>query len=155
MARAEMSHDGDAPSGRAHQRYPERSELHDDVTRAVLPANRNAPGAARKLLGFCFAHALGAGALSDAQLLISELVTNSLVHGELGDGASIVVRMHLHTEALRLEVHNRGSAGSIAANGGDPGRSRGHGLDIVRSLGTRWGVLRGMDTCVWVDAPRT
>jgi anti-sigma regulatory factor (Ser/Thr protein kinase) len=138
-----------APTGGPPQAGP-----HSDLTQIVLPADRKAPGAARTLLGLCLGSLLGARMLDDARLLVSELVTNSIVHGALGDGDSVVVRVQLEADALRLEVHNLGITGTIASNGGDPERGRGFGLDLVSLLSTRWGVRRGVDTCVWLEMAR-
>jgi serine/threonine-protein kinase RsbW len=124
------------------------------LAHVVLPANRGAPTSARTLLGLCLGALLDARALGDAQLLISELVTNSLLHGGLGERDSIVVGVRLRPEAVRLEVHNRGTNGTVAHRGGDVNRSDGFGLDIVTTLGERWGVERGEDTCVWVEMAR-
>ena len=92
--------------------------------------------------------------LSDAQLLVSELVTNSLVHGGIGDHEGIVVRIQLDSEALQLEVRNPGVTGTIASNGGDPERGRGFGLDLVSLLSTDWGVRRDGNTAVWAEVSR-
>jgi anti-sigma regulatory factor (Ser/Thr protein kinase) len=143
---------GDAPAAPAGG--PPQAGPHSDLTQIVLPADRKAPGAARALLGLCLGSLLGARMLDDAQLLVSEVVTNSIVHGALGDGASIVVRVHLAADALRLEVHNPGITGTIAAGGGDLEGGRGFGLELVSLLSTRWGVRRDVDTCVWVEMAR-
>jgi len=124
------------------------------LAHVVLPADRSAPTSARTLLGLCLGALLEARVLTDAQLLISELVTNSLLHGGLGERDSIVVGVRLHLETLRLEVHNRGTHGTVAHRGGDADRSHGFGLEIIATLGERWGVQRGEDTCVWVELAR-
>ena len=126
-----------------------------DLTQVVLPADRRAPSAARTLLGLCFGPLLDARVLTDAQLLVSELVTNSLVHGWIGDDEGIVVRIRLDSEALRLEVRNPGVTGTIASNGGDAGRGHGFGLELVSLLSTDWGVHRDGDTTVWAEVSRT
>src|SRR5215217_8379636 len=126
-----------------------------DLTQIVLPADRRAPSAARTLLALCVGSLLDARVLSDAQLLISELVTNSLVHGGIGDHEGIVVSIRLDGDALQLEVRNPGVTGTIASNGGDPERGSGFGLDVVSLLSTDWGVRRDDDTAVWVHMSRT
>jgi len=126
-----------------------------DMTQAVLPADRRAPSAARTLLGLCVGPLLDARVLTDAQLLVSELVTNSLVHSGIGDHDGIVVRLWLDDEALQLEVRNPGVMGAIASNGGDPERGRGFGLELVSLLSTDWGVRRDGNTTVWAEVSRT
>jgi anti-sigma regulatory factor (Ser/Thr protein kinase) len=120
----------------------------------VLPADRSAPAAARTLLDLCAGTLHDARLLSDAQLVVSELVTNSLVHGGLGGEDSIVVRLEQDADTLRLEVRNPGVVGEIAANGGDRRRGCGYGLGLVTLLSTAWGVRRDQDTCVWVEMRR-
>jgi anti-sigma regulatory factor (Ser/Thr protein kinase) len=124
------------------------------LTQAVLPADRKAPAAARTLLGLCAGPYLDARVLSDAQLVLSELVTNSLVHAGLGGEDSIVVRVARGAGTLRLEVRNPGVVGEIASDGGDRARGRGFGLELVTLLSTSWGVRRDRDTCVWVEMGR-
>lgn len=129
--------------------------LAGDLTQMVLPADPRAPSAARTLLGLCVGPLLDSRVLSDAQLLISELVTNSLVHGGLGVDEGIVVRIQLDSDALQLEVRNPGVTGTIASTGGDPVGGRGFGLDLVSLLSTEWGVRRDGHTAVWAEVSRT
>ncbi len=129
--------------------------LAGDLTQIVLPAEPRAPSAARTLLALCVGPLLDARVLSDAQLLVSELVTNSLVHAGIGDHEGIVLRIRLDDEALQLEVRNPGITGTIASNGGDPHLGRGFGLDLVGLLSTDWGVRRDGNTAVWAEMSRT
>jgi len=134
---------------------PNGAVLAGGLTQIVLPADRRAPSAARTLLDLCVGPLLDARVLSDAQLLVSELVTNSLVHGAIGEHEGIVVRIRLDGEALQIEVRNPGVTGTIASNGGDRERGRGFGLDLVSLLSTDWGVRRDGNTAVWAEMSRT
>jgi anti-sigma regulatory factor (Ser/Thr protein kinase) len=153
MARIETAPGGDLPLESA-PRHTEVDLAYGELTQVVLPADLKAPFAARALLALCLRPLLGARALGDAQLLVSEMVTNSLLHGALGDREGIVVRMQLGAESLRLEVHNPGMTGTVASNDGAASGRRGFGLDLVCLLGARWGVRRDEDTCVWVEMAR-
>ena len=124
------------------------------LTHLVLPADRMAASAVRTVLGFCFGRSLDARAMSDAKLLATELVANAVVHAPHAEDDRIAVRIRLDPEVLHLEVHNVGIAGTIASGGGDHGRRRGVGLNLVGRLSTRWGVRRGEDTCVWAEMAR-
>ncbi len=160
MASGETSPDGEPPPERASGNDRIVFEritrgVADDVTQLVLPADPRAPSAARTLLGLCIGPQLDARVLSDAQLLLSELVTNSLVHTGIGDDECIVVRIRLDDDALQLEVRNPGVTGTIASNGGDLVRGRGFGLDLVSLLSTEWGVRRDGHTAVWAELSRT
>lgn len=121
----------------------------------ALPPGPRAPGAARCVVDHCLSGLVTRRVLLDAQLLVSELVTNSLDHGELGEGDSVIVSVYLATDSLRLEIQNPGTAGVVAARraGRELGRG-GYGLDLVDLLAARWGVRRNRDTSVWFEMAR-
>jgi anti-sigma regulatory factor (Ser/Thr protein kinase) len=121
----------------------------------ALPPGSRAPGAARMVVDHCLSGLVTQRVLHDAQLLVSELVTNSLDHGELGDGDSVLVSVYLATDRLRLEIQNPGTAGVVAARraGRELGQG-GFGLDLVDHVAARWGVIRNRDTSVWFEMAR-
>ena len=125
------------------------------LTKVALPTGSRAPGAARTVVDRCLSGLVTQRVLNDAGLLVSELVTNSLDHGELGDGDSVLVSVYLATDRLRLEVQNPGTAGVVAAAraGRDSGQG-GFGLDLVDLLAGRWGVTRNTNTSVWFEMGR-
>jgi serine/threonine-protein kinase RsbW len=88
--------------------------------------------------------------IDDMQLLVSELVTNSLCHAGLGADDVVRVTASLDNGSLRLEVENPGVAGDVAAR--PPGAGGGgFGLQLVAALADRWGVVRDGRTRVWVE----
>jgi anti-sigma regulatory factor (Ser/Thr protein kinase) len=100
-----------------------------------LPVSPEAPALARKFLrsSSCVAH--HAAVVDDAVLLVSELVTNSVLHG----GPPVVVAVDCDGQALQVRVRDgsthlpeRRQAGQV-----DEG---GRGLELVASLSTAWGV---------------
>lgn len=117
----------------------------------AIPAGPKAPGTARSVLEDHLATLVEPRVLQDAQLLMSELVTNCLVHGQLTEGDTVRIRILLATDALRLEVENPGTAGIVAANPGAVDVSGGFGLQLVQILGSRWGAERNRSTSVWVE----
>jgi anti-sigma regulatory factor (Ser/Thr protein kinase) len=121
----------------------------------VLPAGVRAPGAARMVVAHCLSALVTQRILRDAELLVSELVTNSIDHGQLDNGDSVLLRIFLATESLRLEIENSGTAGVVAANrtGRESGQG-GYGLDLVELLAARWGVSRNRSTSVWFEMAR-
>lgn len=89
--------------------------------------------------------------IEDMQLLVSELVTNSLRHAALSAGDAVHVVASIDDGALRLEVENPGMAGDVAARPPDPDGGGGFGLQLVAALAERWGVVRDRTTRVWVE----
>jgi anti-sigma regulatory factor (Ser/Thr protein kinase) len=121
----------------------------------ALPPGPRAPGAARVVVDHCLCGLVTQRVLHDAELLVSELVTNSIDHGELGAGDSVLVSISLATDRLRLEIQNPGVAGVVAASreGRESGQG-GFGLDLVDLLASRWGVIRDTNTSVWLEMAR-
>jgi len=125
----------------------------DAASQAALPADRHAPAAARTLLELCVGRFLDARLLSDSLLVVSELVSNSVVHAGLGGDDRIVVKIAHGAGTLRLEVRNPGVVGRIVTNGRTRGNGGGFGLELVALLSASWGVRRDHETCVWVEMP--
>jgi anti-sigma regulatory factor (Ser/Thr protein kinase) len=88
--------------------------------------------------------------LDNLQLLVSEIVTNSIRHGRGGE--DVDVRVWLRRGAVRLEVEDRGP-GFRRPTGVHEGNG-GWGLKLVDLLSRRWGVRSGRETTVWVELDR-
>ena len=123
---------------------PDRIHLEVELAR-----NSVAPGAARRVLRNLCADHVEHDLLVDAELLVSELVTNALRHGR-GD---ISLCARVDEERLRVEVIDGGSGFTNDVRGGDFGRAGGWGLDIVDVVSSRWGVREGA-THVWFELAR-
>jgi anti-sigma regulatory factor (Ser/Thr protein kinase) len=120
-----------------------------------LPPGPRAPGAARCVVDHCLSGLVTRRVVRDAQLLVSELVTNSVAHGELGEDDSVLVSVYLATDMLRLEIQNPGTAGVVAASRANRELGQGgYGLDLVELLAARWGIVRNPDTSVWFEMAR-
>jgi two-component sensor histidine kinase len=109
----------------------------------VFPPTRNAPAAARRLLA-C------AGLDTDVEhavsLLVSELVTNSLIHAPGLKG--IGLRAVLASDYARIEVRDTGP-------GFDPDQAQwGFGLRLLDKLAARWGAEQGAYGVVWFEVDR-
>lgn len=80
--------------------------------------------------------------VEDAELLVSELVTNAITHGK----PSIVMRIRRQPPGIGVEVHDRG-AGDPVLPSEDPEDSKpsGRGLRIVAAIASSWGVRRSDD----------
>lgn len=89
------------------------------------------------------------GVLRDAQLLVSEVVTNSIRHS--GSDDPIGLRVWLRSSGVKVEIADGGfgfDAGEIGARDDAEG---GRGLMIVEALADRWGVTRDRRTRVWFE----
>jgi anti-sigma regulatory factor (Ser/Thr protein kinase) len=110
-----------------------------------------ASGAARAALTEWAAGHVPPQVIEDLRLLVSELVTNSLRHAELGTGDDVRVGASLNNGSLRLEVENPGMAGDVGARLPDPDGAGGYGLQLVAALAEHWGVVRDGTTRVWAE----
>ena len=78
-------------------------------------------------------------------LLISELVTNAVLHG----GGEIRLLIDVDRDRLaRFAVSDEGGGSPVVRD--DPGADGGWGLRLVGQLAARWGVLEGR-TQVWFE----
>jgi anti-sigma regulatory factor (Ser/Thr protein kinase) len=78
----------------------------------------------------------------DAALMVSELVSNAVLHGS----GTISLRIDVEAAAMRVEVADEGNV--AVAPSPTPGAHGGWGLRIVDQLADDWGVLAG-STKVW------
>jgi PAS domain S-box-containing protein len=96
------------------------------------------PESVREARRFVFEVLLGVDpdVLDTAQLLVSELVTNAVLH------AQTVVEVRLWADAARLHVRvtDRAPASSLLPRPVDPEASTGRGLQLVELLAARYGV---------------
>ena len=92
-----------------------------------------------------------------AELLVSELVSNSVRHSHLPPQAPIVLRVRAGAQRVYVEVEDAG-CGFAEADAMDPGPDDGGwGLYVISYLADRWGVERAPTaTRVWfeLDLPR-
>lgn len=92
--------------------------------------------------------ACGVEQTADAELMVSELVGNAIVHA----GTDISVTVRCTQERATVEVHD-GSSVMPEVRGHEPMRPGGHGLRIVEALALRWGVEQsaGHGKTVWFE----
>ncbi|MFJ6139036.1 ATP-binding protein [Kitasatospora sp. NPDC092286] len=105
-----------------------------------LPRSRRSPEGARRHLEKLLAGFPGGQRFAeDGLLLVSELVTNAVLHGTPVDN-KIWLALDVNDLRLRIEVHDaRGEREPVirAATGAD--NESGRGLLLVKSLSQRWG----------------
>ena len=129
-----------------------------ETLEASLPLDRGAPGAARLVVGELRGR-VATSVLETAQLVVSELVTNSVSHSDATAGAVVIVRTQLTGTMLRLEVEDPGHGGVVAPRAPDLEAGGGFGLNVVQAVSERWGLEREFAgaTRVWAQlacAPR-
>jgi anti-sigma regulatory factor (Ser/Thr protein kinase) len=106
-----------------------------------LPRSPDSVSAARKLVNG-HTTSLGFQQRQDAALMVSELVTNAVLHGV----GAISLRIDVERDAVRVEVADEGNVALPPSP--EPGAHGGWGLQIVEQLADDWGVLDG-STKVW------
>ena len=89
---------------------------------------------------------------SDAALLVSELVTNSVVHAKVGPRRALTVEVTTLDDRLRIAVTDPGSRLRPCMLPRDPETPGGLGLLLVDELCETWGVWQDLGpTCVWCE----
>ncbi|MEV5429075.1 SpoIIE family protein phosphatase [Streptomyces sp. NPDC052701] len=153
--RETLSRASEVPAHASEASAPAHPRAH-----ANLPGSSLAPGSARALVRTALADWTGLGApgtehltdrlAEDALLVVSELVTNAVVHA--GTGVELTCRLE-ETGALLLEVrdHHPSRAprgGESDPPGGEP--EYGRGLRLVAALAEAWGITYRTDAkTVW------
>lgn len=93
-----------------------------------------------------------ASVIEAARLLVTELVTNSLLHGIAEGDGWIDVVIELRAQCLRIEVADPASTGRRPVlRTVDSTSTSGWGLQLVDRLASDWGVETGSGTCVWCE----
>lgn len=89
--------------------------------------------------------------LDDVKLLVSELVTNAVVHA----GSEVQVAVRLLNDAVRIEVVDRSPATSLRPTHPTQDAESGRGLLLVETMASAWGVEPlEHGKAVWFEVPR-
>jgi anti-sigma regulatory factor (Ser/Thr protein kinase) len=90
--------------------------------------------------------------LEDIRLVVSELVTNSVLHAGLSPGEQIWLSVEASTECVCGRVCDPGPGFQMPLKLGPRSDfSGGWGLPIVDRISDRWGVERNSCACVWFE----
>jgi anti-sigma regulatory factor (Ser/Thr protein kinase) len=83
-------------------------------------------------------------------LLVSELVSNAVLHSDAPADSDIILQLHEHSPGVvRVDVRDAGSGFvNVPRN---PHRIGGYGLLLVDAEARRWGVEREGGTHVWFE----
>lgn len=128
---------------------PGRRRVISEQREIELPRGVEAPRLARRALGRWYAESLQREDLDTGELVVSELVTNAVVHG----AGQIRLTVDLDEDRLRVEVTDEGSGFEHAVRGIPFHEVRGRGLAIVDAAASRWGIHEGT-THVWAEVER-
>ena len=119
---------------------PNRSHLAGGaMARTRLEATQSAPALARRFARSVLAgHGADSEYLERAELLVSELVTNAVVHAGTPVDLSVSI---VDGSFARIEVEDEGGGRAARRQPGDlRGGNAGYGLWLVDSLAESWGV---------------
>ena len=121
-----------------------------DSCRVVLPSSAAAAShARRRLTGHLRACGVVDTAVEDAAVVVSELVTNAVVHARSGPLLVLSVR----GDVLRIVVRDDDGGTPPQPLAVDDDASHGRGLALVEAISRRWGVERQPDggKSVWCE----
>jgi len=124
--------------------------------RLALDRDQAAPSIARAAVrGFSQESDFALAESATLALLVSELVSNAVLHSDAPSASAIVLRARLlDAETVRIEVVDAGTGFGSAPR--DRVRPRaGYGLFLVDSQSTRWGIDREGGTRVWFELSRS
>jgi len=95
---------------------------------------------------------LPAEKLEDVRLVVSELITNSILHAELSANDQISLTVTVLAGSVRGRVCDPGSGFDLPSEPSPRSdMSGGWGLPIVEMISDRWGVQQNSCACVWFE----
>ena len=112
----------------------------------TLPSEPKSVSRARTQLCEVLAPELQAGQVETLRLLVSELVTNAVRHGDGAEPVEVCVRWN---SEIRVEVCDRGGGFTPRPRFGRLDEPGGFGLYLVGQLADQWGVETTDGTTVW------
>jgi anti-sigma regulatory factor (Ser/Thr protein kinase) len=113
----------------------------------------DAPSRARRSVLSQLGSQVGQTTASDVALVVSELVSNSVVHADVGPRRTLTLELMELDDRVRISVIDPGSRLEPRILPPDHERVGGAGLFIVSELSEAWGVARDAKegTRVWCD----
>jgi anti-sigma regulatory factor (Ser/Thr protein kinase) len=119
-----------------------------------LRGGSDAPRVARAAVGRLLRGRVGTVAASSALLAVSEMVTNSVVHGGAGLDESLELNVRVNDDAIRIEVVDPVGGFEAPEYPDDPLATHGRGLPLIHSLAQSWGIDTAPDGRVWFEIAR-
>jgi anti-sigma regulatory factor (Ser/Thr protein kinase) len=125
---------------------PSSSRLHFQF---AWPATAYASGAARRSLEVLPLQG-PRERVEELRLLVSEVVTNAVVHTGLEAEDAVVMHVEMAPDRTRVEVRDKGPGFEPMA-APEPGAVGGLGMVVVDRISRRWGVAPGPDFGIWFE----
>lgn len=114
-----------------------------------------APAQARRWVASCLRSEPSGSSEADVALIVSELVTNSVVHAHADSSQLLTLSLARGKDRLRIAVIDHGSETVPHLRQRNDDTQGGEGLRLIDLLCLSWGVIRdGTGTTeVWCDVP--
>jgi hypothetical protein len=129
---------------------------HQDVPASwtfELRGGATAPGVARAVIGRVLSGRLDEAAYASALLLVSEAVTNSVLHGGAGDAGTVELTVTVARQVARVEIVDPvGGFEPPPYPAQEPAAP--HGLRLIHSLARTWGVDSPPGGRLWFELAR-
>ncbi len=90
---------------------------------------------------------------STVELVVSELVTNAVIHADRGRGAPLLVQLERSGECVHGRICSRGDAFDWDPGDKDLYEPGGLGLQLVDTITRDWGIEQNGCSCVWFECP--
>lgn len=121
------------------------------ILRIELARNPDAPALARAAItGFCENQAFSPTTMARLTLLVSEVVTNAVVHPDVKPLGMLALYASRQQGRVRIEVSDPGQGFTPAPR--NPNRLEGgYGLYLLEKEAARWGVEATPGTTVWFE----
>jgi anti-sigma regulatory factor (Ser/Thr protein kinase) len=120
-----------------------------------IAGGRAAGGEARAAATAQLGDELDSDRLHTLQLLLSEVVNNSVIHGGVDESGWIEVTIDADADRVRCAVRDPGKQGEPARRDPDLEHGGGFGLFLVEAMAARWGYERDPNLTVWFELDRS
>jgi anti-sigma regulatory factor (Ser/Thr protein kinase) len=140
-----------APGDNPSWVHPNRRAGIIESTEFQISGGPRAPETARAQLSERLDDRLEPPVRDDLRLLVSELVTNCVLHGGAGVPDAITVRTCVRHDLVRTEVCHDGPGFVPPTHEPDLESPGGLGLFLVEQMSAAWGIAEGCETCVWFE----
>jgi anti-sigma regulatory factor (Ser/Thr protein kinase) len=119
--------------------------------RLELDRNHEAPLTARAAVReFCDRQEIESEARANILLLVSEVVTNAVLHSPGEMTSTIRLSAQVDRDMIRIDVTDHGEGFTPTVR--DPAQvGRGYGLFLVDQIAARWGITDSCGTTVWFE----